>query len=143
MARVAAQTAQQQVQLTAALQNLAAAQAATTAPTATAEVEPRLDTGGKILTPPEAFSPATLEEEVSQWSDWAFTFKNFLAFMDQDFLTDLEEAENEEAAIAMGGPFLEEKMQKNKRIEALPSVEQLSKERTTQSAEERGKHEWF
>eukprot|EP00439_Symbiodinium_sp_Y106_P079422 s1279_g18.t1 len=108
MARVATQTAQQQVQLTAALQNLAAAQAATTPTTEPADSRPRaattpFDTGGKILKPPEAFSPATLEEEVSQWSDWAFTFKNLLAFMDQDFLTDFEEAESQEAEIAMGG----------------------------------------
>ena len=33
------------------------------------------DTGGKILKPPEVFNPATLEEEVSQWSDWSFAFK--------------------------------------------------------------------
>ena len=110
MARVATQTAQQQVQLTAALQNLAAAQAATTPTTEPADSRPRaattpFDTGGKILKPPEAFSPATLEEEVSQWSDWAFTFKNLLAFMDQDFLTDFEEAESQEAEIAMGGSF--------------------------------------
>ena len=28
------------------------------------------------------------EEEVSQWSDWSFAFKNFLAFMDCEFLAD-------------------------------------------------------
>ena len=69
MARVGNQTAQQQVQLTAALQNLTAAQAASAAAPATAEEQPRpattpFDTGGKILKPPEAFSPATLEEGV-------------------------------------------------------------------------------
>ena len=51
------------------------------------------DTGGKILKPPEVFNPATLEEEVSQWSDWSFAFKNFLAFMDYEFLADLKKAE--------------------------------------------------
>ena len=89
MARVGNQTAQQQMQLTAALQSLTEAR---TAP-ATVEAPPRpattpFDTGGKILTSPEAINPAMLEEEeVSQWSDWAFTFKNFLAvlaFMDQE-----------------------------------------------------------
>ena len=106
MARVANQTAPQQVQLTAALQALTEAR---TAP-ATVEGPPRpattpFDTGGKILKPPEAFNPATLEEEVSQWSDWAFTFKNFLALMDQDFLEDLQKAEDETAELALGGPF--------------------------------------
>eukprot|EP00439_Symbiodinium_sp_Y106_P062327 s2311_g9.t1 len=54
----------------------------------------------KILKPPEAFSPATIEEEVSQWSDWAFTFKNFLAFMGQAFLTDLKSAEDQKDEIS-------------------------------------------
>eukprot|EP00439_Symbiodinium_sp_Y106_P016254 s8191_g2.t1 len=54
----------------------------------------------KILKPPEAFSPATIEEEVSQWSDWAFTFKNFLAFVDQAFLTDLKSAEDQKVEIS-------------------------------------------
>ena len=45
------------------------------------------------MKPPEVFNPATLEEEVSQWSDWSFAFKNFLAFMDDEFLADLKKAE--------------------------------------------------
>ena len=41
------------------------------------------------MKPPEVFNPATIEEEeVSQWSDWSFAFKNFLAF-----LADLKKAE--------------------------------------------------
>ena len=85
MARVATQAANQQAQLTAALQRLVEdPRPGTRAPAATpGPASVPFDTGGKILKPPEAFSPATIEEEVSQWSDWAFTFKNFLAFMDQ------------------------------------------------------------
>ena len=90
-----AQQAQQQ-RFDQLMQNLgqateAMANEAQTAP-ATVEAPPRpatppFDTGGKILKPPDAFNPATLEEEeVSQWSDWAFTFKNLLAFMIKIFL---------------------------------------------------------
>eukprot|EP00439_Symbiodinium_sp_Y106_P022381 s7380_g2.t1 len=84
MARVATQSANQQAQLTAALQRLMEdPRQGTRAPVATpGPASVPFDTGGKILKPPEAFSPAAIEEEVSQWSDWAFTFKNFLAFMD-------------------------------------------------------------
>ena len=91
MARVATQTANQQAQLTAALQRLVEEpRQGTRAPAATpGPASVPFDTGGKILKPPEAFSPAAIEE-VSQWSDWAFTFNIFLAFMDQAFLTDLK-----------------------------------------------------
>ena len=101
MARVATQTATQQAQLTAALQRLVEApgEARSSAGTPGPASVP-FDTGGKILKPPEAFSPATIEEEVSQWSDWAFTFKNFLAFMDQSFLTDLKSAEDQKVEIS-------------------------------------------
>ena len=102
MARVATQTANQQAQLTAALQRLVEdPRQGTRAPVATpGPASVPFDTGGKILKPPEAFSPATIEEEVSQWSDWAFTFKNFLAFMDQAFLTDLKSAEDQKVEIS-------------------------------------------
>ena len=102
MARVATQTANQQAQLTAALQRLVEdPRQGTRAPVATSgPASVPFDTGGKILKPPEAFSPATIEEEVSQWSDWAFTFKNFLAFMDQAFLTDLKSAEDQKVEIS-------------------------------------------
>ena len=101
MARVATQTANQQAQLTAALQRLVEdPRQGTRAPVATpGPASVPFDTGGKILKPPEAFSPA-IEEEVSQWSDWAFTFKNFLAFMDQAFLTDLKSAEDQKVEIS-------------------------------------------
>eukprot|EP00439_Symbiodinium_sp_Y106_P064923 s4869_g10.t1 len=101
MARVATRTATQQAQLTAALQSLVEApgEARSSAGTPGPASVP-FDTGGKILKPPEAFSPATIEEEVSQWSDWAFMFKNFLAFMDQAFLVDLKSAEDQKAEIS-------------------------------------------
>ena len=84
MARVAAQTAQQQEQLTAALQKVNERPQAAEGPQ---RPPPQgngvpFDTGSKILKPPEAFSPATIEEEVSQRSDWSFAFKIFLVFMD-------------------------------------------------------------
>ncbi|CAE7783312.1 unnamed protein product [Symbiodinium sp. CCMP2592] len=85
MARVAQGTAMQQAQLSTAMDALAKAQASPKA----------------ILKPPESFNPATIEEEVSQWSDWSFTFKNFLAFMDQEFLKDLKSAEERKAVIGM------------------------------------------
>ena len=102
MARVATQTANQQAQLTVALQRLVEdPRQGTRAPATTpGPASVPFDTGGKILKPPEAFNPATIEEEVSQWSDWAFTFKNFLAFMDQAFLTDLKSAEDQKDEIS-------------------------------------------
>ena len=101
MARVATQTANQQAQLTAALQRLVEEpRQGTRAPAATpGPASVPFDTGGKILKPPEAFSPAAIEE-VSQWSDWAFTFNIFLAFMDQAFLTDLKSAEDQKVEIS-------------------------------------------
>ena len=84
LGRVASQTATQQQQLTEAMQRLTeaagqgAAQAARNSPSLGGEGAPRaqpsgvpFDTGEKILKPPEVFNPATLEEEVSQWSDWS------------------------------------------------------------------------
>ena len=67
LARVATQTATQQAQLTAALQRLVEApRAEARAPAGTpGPASVPFDTGGKILKPPEAFSPATIEEEVS------------------------------------------------------------------------------
>ena len=57
------------------------------------------DTGGKVLKAPDTFSPNTIEEEVSQWGDWAFAFRNFLSFMDWGYLTDLKMAEQRTAPI--------------------------------------------
>ena len=51
------------------------------------------DTGGKVLKGPDMFSPNTIEDEVGQWGDWSFSFRNFLSFMDWNYLTDLKKAE--------------------------------------------------
>ena len=51
------------------------------------------DTGAQVLKGPDLFSPGTLEEEVSLWSDWSFVFKNYLAFMDPGFLDEFKWAE--------------------------------------------------
>ena len=49
--------------------------------------------------PAKSLSPGTLEEEVSQWSDWSFTFKNFLTFLDANDLDELTSAETETTPI--------------------------------------------
>ena len=97
LAQVAAQTARQQEQLTQAMDrvNAGPAQAVegSQRPPPQGTAVP-FDTGGKVLKAPDAFQPATIaEEEVSQWGDWSFAFRNFLAFMDWEYLSDLKKAE--------------------------------------------------
>ncbi|CAE7216612.1 YPTV4, partial [Symbiodinium microadriaticum] len=46
-----------------------------------------------------AFSPSTIEDEASQWGDWAFAFRNFLSLMDWGYFTDLKMAEQRTAPI--------------------------------------------
>ena len=68
------------------------------------------DTGGKVLKAPDTFSPNTIEDEVGQWGDWSFSFRNFLSFMDWNYLTDLKKAEESTAPIDstdLNGAFLE------------------------------------
>ena len=100
LAQVAAQTARQQEQLTQAMDRVNAG------PVQGAEGPPQappqgtavpFDTRGKVLKAPDTFSPNTIEEEVSQWGDWAFAFRNFLSFMDWGYLTDLKMAEQRTA----------------------------------------------
>ena len=141
MAIVATQTATQQAQLTVALQRLVETQGEARPSAGTpGPASVPLDTGGKILKPPEAFSPATIEEEVSQWSDWAFTFKNFLALMDQAFLVDFKSAEDQKAEISdnVTNTFFGKLSRKDEsRYEALLCVEQLPEEQTVESVTKR------
>ena len=141
MAIVATQTATQQAQLTVALQRLVETQGEARPSAGTpGPASVPLDTGGKILKPPEAFSSATIEEEVSQWSDWAFTFKNFLALMDQAFLVDFKSAEDQKAEISdnVTNTFFGKLSRKDEsRYEALLCVEQLPEEQTVESVTKR------
>ena len=61
---------------------------------------------------------------MSQWSDWAFTFKNFLAFMDQAFLTDLKSAEDQKVEISndISNTFFGDDREDEQRNEAVLSV---------------------
>ena len=148
MARVATQTANQQAQLTVAFQRLVEdPRQGTRAPAATpGPASVPFDTGGKILKPPEAFNPATIEEEVSQWSDWAFTFKNFLAFMDQAFLTDLKSAEDQKVEISndISNTFFGDDRERMNRGMKLYSVfKQLLEEQTIEGIAKCRWNEWF
>ena len=70
LAQVAAQTARQQEQLTQAMErvNAGPAEGAEGAPQPPPQgTAVPFDTGGKVLEAPGAFSPNTIEEEVSQW----------------------------------------------------------------------------
>ena len=70
LAQVAAQTARQPEQLTQAMErvNAGPAQAAEGPPQPPPQgTAVPFDTGGKVLKAPDAFSPNTIEEEVSQW----------------------------------------------------------------------------
>ncbi|CAE7208752.1 unnamed protein product [Symbiodinium microadriaticum] len=84
----------------------------------------------------DAFSPNTTEEEVSQWGDWSFGFRNFLSFMDWRYLTDLKMAEQRTAPIDssdMDGDFfegctaIEEEIRKEKEIRKGKEKEKVTK----------------
>ena len=44
-------------------------------------------------------APGTLDEEVSSWQDWAFTFKNYIGFMDPNYLSEFSWAETHDGPI--------------------------------------------
>ena len=48
------------------------------------------------------FSPGTIDEEVSTWSDWALIFKNYIAFMDPRYLEDFVWSEQRDGPIREG-----------------------------------------
>ena len=60
------------------------------------------DTGSRVLKGPDVFARGTLEEEVSSWQDWAFIFKNYIGFMDPNYLSEFSWAE------AHTGPITED-----------------------------------
>ena len=43
--------------------------------------------------------PQELDEEVSSWQDWAFIFKNYIGFMDPNYLSEFGWAENHDGPI--------------------------------------------
>ena len=47
----------------------------------------------KWIKSPETFSAKSLDEEVSLWPDWSFSFKNFMAVQDDEYRSDFEKAE--------------------------------------------------
>ena len=52
------------------------------------------DTGSRVLLKgPDVFAPGTLDEEVSSWQDCAFIFKNYIGFMDPNYLSEFSWAE--------------------------------------------------
>ena len=79
--------------LVAALQQTIAAQAATTTTTTSGTSGTTFDTGSRVLKGPDVFAPGTLDEEVSAWQDWAFIFKNYIGFMDPNYLSEFSWAE--------------------------------------------------
>ena len=58
------------------------------------------DTGSKVLKGPDVFAPGTLDEEVSSWQDWAFIFKNYIGFMDPNYLAEFSWAETHTGPIS-------------------------------------------
>ena len=47
----------------------------------------------------DVFAPGTLDEEVSSWQDWAFIFKNYIGFMDPNYLSEFGWAETHDGPI--------------------------------------------
>ena len=54
------------------------------------------DTGSRVLKGPDVFAPGTLDEEVSSW---AFIFKNYIGFMDPNYLAEFNWAETHDGPI--------------------------------------------
>ena len=44
---------------------------------------------------PEVWSPGTVDEEQSTWPEWSFLFKSYLAFIEEEFMNDLEHVEKD------------------------------------------------
>ena len=57
------------------------------------------DTGSRVLKGPDVFAPGTLDEEVSSWQDWAFIFKNYIGFIDPNYLSEFSWAETHDGPI--------------------------------------------
>ncbi|CAE6963231.1 unnamed protein product [Symbiodinium sp. CCMP2592] len=51
------------------------------------------DSAAKLVKSPDVFSPKNLEEEVSQWPDWSFSFKVFVGFIDPTYAEELKKVE--------------------------------------------------
>ena len=53
----------------------------------------------KHLKPPELFKPETRQAEIGQWSDWRFTFENFVGAIDSELLSLMKNAEKEDGVV--------------------------------------------
>ena len=42
---------------------------------------------------PEIFQPSGVEDEIAQWTDWAFSFKTFMCAQDERFKDDVHSSE--------------------------------------------------
>ncbi|CAE7692355.1 unnamed protein product [Symbiodinium sp. CCMP2592] len=51
------------------------------------------DSAAKLVKSPDVFAPKNLEEEVSQWPDWSFSFKVFVGFIDPTYAEELKKNE--------------------------------------------------
>ncbi|CAE7320795.1 GIP [Symbiodinium sp. CCMP2592] len=51
------------------------------------------DSAAKLVKSPDVFAPKNLEEEVSQWPDWSFSFKVFVGFIDPTYAEELKKVE--------------------------------------------------
>ncbi|CAE7468205.1 unnamed protein product [Symbiodinium sp. CCMP2592] len=54
------------------------------------------DSAAKLVKSPDVFAPKNLEEEVSQWPDWSFSFKVFVGFIDPTYAEELKKVVEEE-----------------------------------------------
>ena len=52
------------------------------------------DSAAKLVKSPEVFAPKSLEEEVSQWPDWSFSFRVFVGFVDPKYAEELVRVES-------------------------------------------------
>ena len=54
----------------------------------------------KFVKGPDVFNPKTLDEEIAQWAEWSFTFKNFMAVQNEQFREDFRKAESAASFVA-------------------------------------------
>ena len=61
------------------------------------------ESASRLVKPPDLFAPKTLEEEVSQWPDWSFSFRVYLGFIDPMYAAELRRTETATVPINSSG----------------------------------------
>ena len=82
------------------------------------ENKDKFNEASKFIRYPEPFQPTIQEEEASQWQDWKLGFKSWLGYAQENYLKDLEDAENPKDVM----DFVEMNQERHDRSEKLHSI---------------------